>query len=300
MSDRKHVCPLCDYIYDEESGVPSLGISAGTPFKDLPRDFKHPDCEATIEMFEACSCAGLDGSSLLGTTVGRLVAEVPIRARVFDEFGIDFCCGGKQTLEQACKNKGLDPDKVVMRIRESDEAHAESGANWDNATVSALADHIEGTHHAYLKTELPRLEALAEKVARVHGQRAPQMVELLGVFRQFKAELDSHTMKEEMVLFPYIRRLDDAGVAHEAPPFGTVANPITCMESEHEEAARALHSMRALTDGYTTPPDACGSWRALVGGLEQLDTDLRTHVHKESSILFPKAIMLEKRVLVAG
>lgn len=242
----------------------------------------------------------VEHESLLKTTVGRLVAETPMRARLFDEFGIDFCCGGKQTLEQACKNRGLDPDEVLKRLRESDETVVGSGVKWDQATVSALVDHIETTHHAYLKSELPRLEALAEKVAKVHGQRAPQMVELLAVFRRFRVEIDAHTMKEEMVLFPYMRQLDDPDIAHGTPPFGTVANPISCMESEHEEAAEALHAMSTLTEGYTYPADACGSWKALVGGLAQLDSDLRTHVHKESNILFPKAILLEKSVLVAG
>ena len=228
-------------------------------------------------------------------SLGQLVAQKPLRARVFDEFGLDFCCGGKQTLEEACKKKSIDLSQVLKRLTEDDLTN-DAEDQWNDRTVTELADHIESTHHEYLKKELPRLNALAEKVAKVHGERAPEMVELAQVFRQLKDEIEQHTMKEEMVLFPYIRQLDNKK-SLSTPPFGTVANPIRCMESEHDDAGQALFKMRELTNQYSPPDDACGSWKALLGGLDHLDKDLRTHIHKESSILFPKAILLEEQVV---
>ncbi|MBK9142242.1 MAG: iron-sulfur cluster repair di-iron protein [Candidatus Melainabacteria bacterium] len=231
-------------------------------------------------------------------TVGQLVAEKPMSAKIFDEARIDFCCGGNLTLEQACEKAGVSLDSMVARLEQC-EVGSDTGADWNNVTLTELIEHIEKTHHVYVKSELPRLAALATKVARVHGERAPEMVELAEVFLRFKEEQEQHTMKEEMVLFPYIRSLESEP-SPSAPPFGTVANPIACMEGDHDNAGMVLAKMRSLTGDYSAPEDACGSWKALVGGLESLDLDLRTHVHKENSILFPKAILLEKRVLSAS
>lgn len=241
----------------------------------------------------------IETSSLSTRTVGELVAHNPIRAQVFDQLGIDFCCGGKVSLEEACRKKNLDVDDVVSKLQDCDSQFGTSESTWVGSSAAALVDHIETTHHQYLKKELPRLQALAEKVARVHGERAPHMVQLAKVFSRLKDEIEAHTMKEEMVLFPYIRELEK-NVACHTPPFGTVANPINCMESEHDDAGRALFEMRKLTNDYTPPEDACGSWKALLGGLAHFDKDLRTHIHKESSILFPQAILLEESQCSTG
>lgn len=236
--------------------------------------------------------------ALTGQTIGELVAQEPLRAAVFDEFGLDFCCGGKRTLEEACRKSNVDLTSVLQRLADNTDMDGSSSEQWTSSSVSELIDHIEGTHHAYLKTELPRLSKLSEKVARVHGEKEPDMVELMQVFRHLRQEIEQHTLKEEMVLFPYIRQLESQKRL-QSPPFGTVANPIRCMESEHEDAGQALARMRELTGDYVAPPDACGSWKALVGGLKALDQDLRIHIHKENSILFPKALLLESEVILA-
>lgn len=238
------------------------------------------------------------GNNLAVQAIGALVAQEPLRASVFDEFGLDFCCGGKQSLEDACRKSGVDLRTVLDRLASNDANTGSSSERWSGSPVSDLIDHIEGTHHAYLKRELPRLSRLSEKVAGVHGDRAPELIELMNVFRELRHEIEQHTLKEEMVLFPYIRSLESQTTA-QGPPFGTVANPIRCMESEHEDAGRALTRMRELTGEYVAPPDACASWKALVGGLKALDQDLRIHIHKENSILFPKALLLEKDVIPA-
>ena len=231
------------------------------------------------------------------STIGELVAENPLRARVFDQYGLDFCCGGKQTIEAACRNKRTSVPDVVSKLLELSESTG-IGDSWKDASLEDLLDNILTKHHEYLNQELPRLDKLAEKVARVHGEKEPRMIELASVFQNLKQELEQHTMKEETVLFPYIRELEREEISS-SPRFGTVANPIRCMEFEHEEAGQALEKMRALTDGYTPPADACGSWRALLAGLIALDEDLRTHIHKENSILFPKALKLENAKITA-
>jgi len=229
--------------------------------------------------------------------VGMLVAEQPLRAAVFDRFGIDYCCGGKQTLIEACAKGSINPETILAIIQENDALTEVNGEaeNWLHASITALIDHIQQTHHAYLKLELPRLQSLADKVALVHGVKEPRLGQVASVFSAMRQEIEQHTMKEDTILFPFMRKLDGRKGLPGAP-FGNVANPVHCMESEHNDAGEALLRLRDLTDQYTAPDHACTSWRALVAGLAHLDQDLRTHIHKENSILFPKAIEVESKM----
>jgi regulator of cell morphogenesis and NO signaling len=172
---------------------------------------------------------------------------------------------------------------------------SDKSENWLNASMTDLVDHIEHTHHAYLKEELPSLLNLADKVARVHGMTEPRLNQVASVFAEMSKELLAHAQKEEVILFPFIRRLDQ-GLTQGRPPFGTVDNPVRCLELEHKDTADALFKLRELTDKYTAPEQACSSWVALLAGLAHLDQDLRTHIHKESTILFPKAIEAERQL----
>jgi regulator of cell morphogenesis and NO signaling len=231
-------------------------------------------------------------------SVGELVVERPSRARVFEELGIDYCCGGKKPLQQACRERNLDYSAVASQLeQEQAAAPAQGERNWASASVTDLCDHVEQTHHQYLKQELPRLDFLTTKVATRHGDSRPALAEVRRVFAELKAEMDAHMVKEERVLFPLCRRLD---AAEELPamPCGSVGNPIEVMIREHEHAGDAVARIRALTDNYSCPPDACNTYRALFDALEHLERDLHEHVHKENNILFPKAIRLER--LLAG
>jgi len=228
-------------------------------------------------------------------TVGQLVVERPSRARVFEKFGIDYCCGGKVPLKQAIAAKGLPADAVVAEL-EREEAPGQQAAfdrNWATASLTDLCDHIEQTHHARLKQDLPRLEFLTAKVASRHGDRRPELVEVHRIVLALRAELESHMAREEQVLFPFCRRLDSAD---SLPPShcGTVRNPIEVMVREHEDAGEALAQLRELTDDYTPPADACNTYRAMYDALHELERDMHQHVHKENNILFPKAIRAEK------
>jgi regulator of cell morphogenesis and NO signaling len=233
----------------------------------------------------------------LETTIGQLVSDRPGRARIFESFGIDYCCGGKKPLRAAIHEKNLD-EKTVLGILEAFEATAPADEpDYSRLTLSALANHIQETHHAYLKSELPRLEFLTNKVAARHGDHRPQLVELAQVFNAFKLELESHMHKEEAMLFPMCRQLERAQTAQRFH-CGTVQNPIAVMVQEHEDAGEALRRMRELTDDFTPPDDACNTYRALFASLKELEFDMHRHVHKENSILFPKAV--EKEAQLAG
>ena len=235
---------------------------------------------------------------LTETTVGQLVVERPSRARVFERLGIDYCCGGKHSLQQACEQKGLSVDVVLAQLERDQSGPQQGLRNWASASLTDLCDHIEQTHHAYLKQELPRLAFLTGKVAVRHGDHRPALREVRDVFEALKAEMESHMMKEERVLFPLCRQLDGA---EELPTThcGSVANPIEVMVREHEDAGDALARIRALTDDFACPPDACNTYRAMYDSLHQLEQDMHQHVHKENNILFPKAMRLEKLLRAA-
>lgn len=228
------------------------------------------------------------------TTVGDLVTQRPSRSRAFEKLGIDYCCGGKKPLADVCAAKGIDAHTVLSVLLAAEEEAPTEQRTWSTATLTELADHIEQTHHAYLKRELPRLKTLVRKVAAVHGEHYPWMLEIDGIFAGFAAELASHMMKEEQMLFPLIRSLESGDPAPHADRCGPgIANPIRVMEHEHDDAGEALARMRELSAGFTPPPDACNTFRAMLDGLAELEADMHRHVHKENSILFPRALAME-------
>ena len=226
-------------------------------------------------------------------TVGELVRERPSRARVFEAFGIDYCCGGKKPLSEACAKKGHDVDAVLESIKKVDSARPEGDdTDFTAMPLDTLAQHIVTTHHAYLARELPRLQAMSAKVAKVHGDADARLVELASVVRTLTEELSSHMLKEERVLFPVIQRMAQSEMLP-AMPFGTLENPIRAMEAEHDTSGDALQDIRRLTDAFTPPEWACNTYCTLLDGLSELELDLHQHIHKENNILFPRAIEME-------
>jgi regulator of cell morphogenesis and NO signaling len=226
--------------------------------------------------------------------VGQLVAERPGRARVLEALGIDYCCGGRLPLEDACRARGIDVG-TALSLLEAEDTRTVDDANRDacaGMTLSELADHIEIKHHAHLREVLPRLQHLARKVADAHGERDTRLHRVRSTLADFAREMSSHMLKEEHVLFPMIRAMERTGIAAESH-CGSIANPIRQMEAEHSQGGDALAEMRALTDGFVPPSDACNSYRALLDGLADLERDTHLHVHKENNILFPGAIRCE-------
>jgi regulator of cell morphogenesis and NO signaling len=228
----------------------------------------------------------------LSSSVGNWVTAHPQTSRVFEALQIDYCCGGGKSLEQACWDRGLDPKQVVQQLEQAVTEDEESTENWLDASLSELCGHIEQMHHAYLKVELPRLTNMIAKVVNAHGASHPELATVQEVFTSLRAELEPHMFKEEQVLFPAIRQLEQSS-DDPSFPFGTVANPIRMMEQEHDDAGYALSRIHTLTRDYQVPEDACNTYRAMLAGLCQLERDMHRHVHKENSILFPRAIELE-------
>lgn len=220
------------------------------------------------------------------TTVKALVVDDARRTRLFERLGIDYCCGGKRPLHEVCAERDLDPDTVVAMLEAYAPDARTDGTDWAQASLGVLIDHIEATHHAYLRDELPRLERLLKKVAAVHGAQVPWMVDVRDVFNGLQSELLDHLAKEEEVVFPLIRALE---AGDELPATTTLADPIQLMEDEHEAAGAALAEMRTLTNGFTPPEGACGTFRAALSGLAELEADTHRHVHKENNILFKRA-----------
>ena len=222
------------------------------------------------------------------TTVGQIVAERPQASRLFESLGIDYCCGGRKPLSQACLEKGLEFAEVTSRL-EAALAGTDSGCHrrWLERPLSELMDHILDEHHGYLRQEVPRLRMLAEKVARVHGDGRPHLVRLHQVVVGLRAELEGHLEKEERILFPAIRGCESRGAGMPQGP-GVLGGPIHCMESEHDDAGAALAEIRTLTGDLQAPDEACGTWRALYQALAELEQDLHLHVHEENNILFER------------
>jgi regulator of cell morphogenesis and NO signaling len=228
-------------------------------------------------------------------TVGELVRQRPSRTRVLENLGIDYCCGGKKTLAGASREKGLDPATVAAVLAAAEQA-GEPANNADPAkmTMTQLADHIEQTHHVYLKRELPRLVEISRKVASVHAGKSPTLKELAQVVDAMASEMTNHLAKEEEILFPALRELETVGhISHAC--FGTVANPIRMMEHEHDTVGEMLARIRQLTADYNTPEWGCNTYRAMTDGLRQFEADTHQHVHKENNILFPMAIEAEAK-----
>ena len=228
------------------------------------------------------------------TPVGQWVAEHPRTSRVFEALHIDYCCGGDKPLSLACAERQLDPNQTLSELAAaSAEAHTESTESWRDATLTSLCNHIEQTHHAYLKEELPRLEKMVAKVAKVHGANHPELALVQKAFQDLEAELVPHMFKEEQVLFPAIRWMEQSEAAVSFP-FGTMANPIGMMEHEHDDAGQALKDIRRATGDYGVPANACNTYRAMLQGLLELEDDLHQHIHKENNILFPRALDMER------
>jgi regulator of cell morphogenesis and NO signaling len=229
-------------------------------------------------------------------TVRAIALEQPSSIRVFESFGIDYCCGGRKPLGEACAASSLDVDAVIAALEAAAQGPAPSTQDWSLESMESLVGHIVATHHAFVKRELPRLAELAQKVVNRHGAVRAELPQLQSLLTTLAAELTQHLAKEEEILFPYIVQLEHAGAEGKARPdacFGTVASPITMMMLEHDAAGSLLAEIRLLSDNFTTPEGACPTFRAYYDGLKEFELDLHQHIHLENNLLFPRAIEAE-------
>jgi regulator of cell morphogenesis and NO signaling len=228
-------------------------------------------------------------------TVRELAVEVPGATRVFEKMGIDYCCGGRRSLADACAIAGVTFEDVQLELTDASRPQ-ENEPNFQTATLEEIMDHIVRKHHSFTRLEIGRLNALLEKVCLAHGENHPELFRINVLFRELGADLETHMTKEERVLFPYVTRMEAAtkqDLPLFRPPFGTVANPVHMMMVEHDRAGELLKEIRALSSDYVPPFDGCMSYQALYTAFAELEKDLHQHIHLENNILFPRAVEME-------
>jgi regulator of cell morphogenesis and NO signaling len=229
-------------------------------------------------------------------TVREIALEQPTAIRVFEQFGIDYCCGGRKPLAEACAARNLEIDSVLAALESAEKKPGIEVENWTEKSLENLSLYIVAKHHAYVKRELPRLAQLAQKVVNRHGSAKPELLAIANTLMQLDEELIHHLAKEETVLFPYIAGLERSvsiGTPRPRSCFGTVVNSIAMMTQEHDAAGTLTSEIRRLSGNFTTPDDACPTFHAFYDGLREFERDLHQHIHLENNILFPRAIALE-------
>jgi regulator of cell morphogenesis and NO signaling len=228
--------------------------------------------------------------------VGDIAAVDSRAAGVFDRFGIDFCCGGRRSLTDACRSAAADPSAVIHALSAL-QPQREDSADVTHWRLDRIIDHIIATHHSYIRSVVLTIARQLAKLRDVHGSRHPELACAASVFDELSADLEQHLTKEEQVIFPYVRDLAE----HEArgfgvflSPFGTVETPLAMLEREHREAADQMRVIRELTGGYAVPADGCATYAACMSELAEFEHDLHRHVHLENNVLFPRAVALER------
>lgn len=228
------------------------------------------------------------------TTVGEIVATDFRAASVFEQFGIDFCCGGRRSVAQACQSASVDPREVERALRDLPARSASDDSDVTQWPLERLIGHVVSTHHAYTRTALPTIARYLAKLVAVHGQRHPELARVAAAWDTLAGDLQQHMMKEERILFPYILELAGSNEQRPNSPFGTVENPIRMMQREHEQAGDELQLIRELTRGFMPPSDGCTTYKICFEELAQFERDLHRHVHLENNVVFPRAITLER------
>lgn len=231
--------------------------------------------------------------------IGELVAQDYRTASVFKKYGIDFCCQGNRTIKDACEAKNINASAVVTDLNEVKKTSSESATDYQSWPIDLLVDYIEKKHHRYVEDKTQEIKPYLDKICRVHGDRHPELFEIAEHFNATAGELAMHMKKEELVLFPFVRKLAKAkqeGTQIDTPHFGTVQNPINMMMHEHTNEGKRFRKIETLSNNYTPPEDACNTYRVTFALLKEFEADLHLHIHLENNILFLKAIELEKQL----
>ncbi len=223
------------------------------------------------------------------TPVGQWVAYNPAYAHTFENLNIDFCCGGKMPLDQACQAKSLETSAVIDQLQKEAHQNANDQVDCTQLSLTQLCQHIVTTHHHLLLTKMPYIQKLIQKVVNAHGHKDPRLAELLQVFTQCKDHLLAHMQKEEQILFPMIANIENPDSAPAVPTPCDINNPIRMMELEHDDAGQSLAQIKQLTDDYQIPQNACTTYRIMLHELQAFEKDMHQHIHKENNILFPAA-----------
>jgi regulator of cell morphogenesis and NO signaling len=230
-------------------------------------------------------------------TLSEIVTDDFRSAAVFEKHGLDFCCHGNRALIDAASEKQIPAQDLVDELSVAFQSNESSAIDFNNLELDALVEYIINTHHSFVREKLPFITELGKRVVNAHGPNHPEVIEIAQLFAGVKAEFEGHLVKEEMILFPQIKKLAEVkrGEAeYIRPPFGSIAHPIRVMEAEHENAGSAFDSIKKLSNNYNPPADACNTFKVYYAELENFENDLHKHVHLENNILFPKSLILEK------
>ena len=239
-------------------------------------------------------------SSLQTKSLKEIVTDNFHTAAVFEKYSLDFCCRGGKTIDEACKDKNIDPTSVLNDLLSMEKAAGSPTVPFAEWEPDILCDYIVQNHHAYVAKMIPLLYMHTRKIAAVHGANHPELLSIAEHFEAVALELQQHMKKEEQMLFPFIKTTYAAKKHNESAvhaPFGSVQNPIRMMEAEHQNAGDEMYSIRSLSNGYTVPADGCTTYRITYQELQDFERDLHEHVHLENNILFPKAIALEQEMI---
>ncbi len=236
------------------------------------------------------------------TTIGEYVAKDFRTAAVFTQYGIDFCCKGNRTIEEACEKKQFNSSEVEAKVMDVLAMKTDEGIDFNSWPLDLLADYVEKTHHRYVEDKSQILLPFLDKLCKVHGASHPELFKVNDLFIGCAQEMAQHMKKEELILFPFIKKLVKAEATDgkfENPHFGTVNNPIEMMMHDHVVEGERFVKIAELTNNYTPPADGCNTYKVTYAMLQEFESDLHKHIHLENNILFPKASKLEEKLRTA-
>ncbi|MEO6901635.1 MAG: iron-sulfur cluster repair di-iron protein [Bacteroidia bacterium] len=231
--------------------------------------------------------------------IGELVAKDYRTASIFKKYGIDFCCKGNRTINEACEDKSINTKSILSDLKNIAQVQEGNTTDFKSWPLDLLADYVEKKHHRYVEQKILEIKPFLDKICKVHGANHPELLEINKHFKDTSDELTKHMKKEELIIFPYIRALVQAkqkGTKVNTPHFGTVKNPIEMMMQEHVAEGERFEKIAELSNKYTPPADGCTTYRVTYAMLKEFEDDLHLHIHIENNILFPKAIELEKEL----
>lgn len=228
--------------------------------------------------------------------IGELVAKDYRTASVFKKEEIDFCCNGNRTIQEACADKDIQPDSLITQLHQAIQNSSTGAIDFQSWPLDLLIDYIEKKHHRYVTDKILEIRPYLRKIIAVHGQQHPELLEIEELFLQSADDLTRHMKKEELILFPYIRKMVNNDQEPVYAPFGTVQNPIAMMHHEHDEEGERFRKISHLSNQYTPPTGTCNTYRTTFSLLKEFEEDLHFHIHLENNILFPAAINVEQQL----